>query len=299
MTRAERRRLQRAEAQPSIVVARRRRTRVLFWLLAVLVSLFFVFPFLWALVTSLKPPTEAFNDSVIPFLQFDPTLQNWSAELSDRSDVILKGLTNSTIAASLSSLICVTLGTFAGYSLARSALSEKRTRSVTDWLLSQRFLLPVVVVIPYLLSFRALGLIDNVFALVIAYSVFNLPLAVLVMKDFIADVPVDLEEAAMTDGASQFQAFRTVVLPIVIPGMIATFILVAAFAWNEFLFALALTYKNATTMPVVIIGAQSTRGAEFWYIAVRSLIATVPPVLLVMFVQRYIVRGLSMGAVKG
>jgi multiple sugar transport system permease protein len=289
----------RAETAPSIVLTRRRTTKLLLALLAVLVSCFFAFPFFWALVTSLKPPEKAFNDAVIPFLQFDPTLDNWSAEFADRGDLISKGLTNSTIAATLSALICVTLGTFAGYSLARATLSEKRTRTVTDWLLSQRLLLPVVVVIPYLLTFRALGLVDNIVALVVAYSVFNLPLAVLVMKDFFADVPVDLEEAAMTDGASQFQAFRTVVLPVVVPGMVATFVLVAAFAWNEFLFALALTYNNATTMPVAIIGAESTRGVEFWYIAVRSLIAMVPPVLLVMFVQRYIVRGLSMGAVKG
>jgi multiple sugar transport system permease protein len=127
----------------------------------------------------------------------------------------------------------------------------------------------------------------------------NLPLAVLVMSDFFRDLPGELEEAALTDGATPFQAFRRCILPLVVPGMVATFILVAAFAWNEFLFALVLTYGSAVTMPVAIIGAETTRGIEFWYIAVRSLVAMVPPVLLVLFVQRYLVRGLSMGAVKG
>jgi multiple sugar transport system permease protein len=275
------------------------RGRIAARVVVALATAFFVFPFLYAIVTSVKPATEAFNDAIVPWLQFKPTLDHWHAELGTRGDLIQKGLTNSAIAAGASALIDVALGTLAGYGIARGAFSAKRSGTVTDWLISQRLLLPVVIVIPYLLMMKSLGLVDSVIGLILAYSVFNLPLAILVMKDFFRDIPKELEEAALVDGATTFGAFRRIVLPLVVPGMVATFILVMAFAWNEFLFALTLTYSDAVTMPVAIMGAESTRGIEFWYIAVRSLVAMLPPVLLVMFVQRYIVRGLTMGAVKG
>ncbi len=273
--------------------------RLVLMLLTLLATLFFVFPFIWAIVTSIKPPEESYNSAVLPWLQFEPTLQNWRDELTTRSDQLGTGLRNSTLAAGASAFIAVVLGTLAGYSLGRGAFSDGRSRSITDWFISQRLLVPVVVVIPYLLMMRDLGLVDNPIALILAYSSFNLPLAVLIMTDFFRELPRELEDAALTDGATTLQAFRTVALPLVAPGVIATFILLVAFAWNELLFALALTYSAATTLPVVIAGAESTRGIQFWYIAVRSLVAMLPPVLMVLFVQRYIVRGLSMGAVKG
>jgi multiple sugar transport system permease protein len=272
--------------------------RVALIALVALVTLFFAFPFIWAVITSVKPATETYNSSVLPWLQFHPTMQNWQDELSTRSQQLSLGLKNSLIAAGGSAAIDVILGCFAGYGLARG-YSEKRSRSISSWFISQRLLLPVVVVIPYLMMMRTLGLVDNVVALILAYSSFNLPLAVLVLTDFFRDLPTELEEAALTDGASAFGAFRMVALPLVAPGIVATFILVMAFSWNEFLFALALTYESAVTLPVVIMGAETTRGIEFWYIAVRSLVAMLPPVVLVLFVQRYIVRGLTMGAIKG
>ena len=273
--------------------------RVVLALLTLLATLFFVFPFVWAIVTSIKPPEESYNSAVLPWLQFEPTLQNWRDELTTRSQQLGTGLRNSTIAAGASAFIDVVLGTLAGYSLGRGAFADGRSRSITNWFISQRLLIPVVVVIPYLLMMKNLGLVDNPIALILAYSSFNLPLAVLIMTDFFRDLPSELEDAALTDGATTMQAFRMVALPLVAPGVIATFILLMAFAWNELLFALALTYRSATTLPVVITGAESTRGIQFWYIAVRSLVAMLPPVLMVLFVQRYIVRGLSMGAVKG
>ncbi|HEX7021711.1 MAG TPA: carbohydrate ABC transporter permease [Trueperaceae bacterium] len=275
------------------------RTRAVLVVLALLATIFFAFPFLWAIVTSIKPPSESYNSAVVPWLQFEPTLQNWQDELTTRGRSISLALRNSVVAATISALVAVTLGTLAGYSLSRGVFREERSNFLFNWFLSQRLLLPVVVVIPYLLMMRALGLVDNLFGLILAYSSFNLPLAVLIMTDFFRDFPKELEEAALIDGATVLGAFWKVALPLVAPGLIATFILLVAFAWNEFLFALVLTYRSAITLPVLIVGAESTQGIQFWYIAVRSLIAMVPPVLLVLFVQRYLVRGLTMGAVKG
>jgi multiple sugar transport system permease protein len=113
------------------------------------------------------------------------------------------------------------------------------------------------------------------------------------------DLPIELEEAALVDGASHFEAFFRIALPLAMPAIAAAALIMFAFAWNEYLFAVILTIKNSATMPVHIAGGVDTRGVQFWFVAVRSLIAMIPPVLLALIAQRYIVRGLTLGAVKG
>jgi multiple sugar transport system permease protein len=158
---------------------------------------------------------------------------------------------------------------------------------------------PVVAVVPLFLIMRALGLLDSVLGLVLINATFTLPLVVVIMNQMFNDLPFELEEAALVDGANQGQTFLQIALPLVAPGLVAAWILCLAFSWNEFLFALSMTSKNAIPMPVIIAGAEHTRGVQFWFVGVRVLITMLPPTILALLAQRYIVRGLTLGAVKG
>jgi multiple sugar transport system permease protein len=167
------------------------------------------------------------------------------------------------------------------------------------WFLSQRFLPPAATVIPFFLLMKSLGLLDSRVALIMVNATFAMPFAVLIMKDMFRELPVELEEAALVDGCSRWEAFWRIALPLAAPALVATVIICFSFAWNEFLFALVLTYKKASPMTVVIAGTEHTQGVQFWYVSTRLLLAIIPPTLLALTVQRYIVRGLTMGAVKG
>jgi multiple sugar transport system permease protein len=170
---------------------------------------------------------------------------------------------------------------------------------MTTWFLSQRVLPPVVVIIPFFLVMRQLKLLDSVWALVLLNATFTLPFPVIILSQMFRELPYELEEAAYVDGASRFQAFWRIALPLVVPGLVATWIICMAFSWNEFLFALSLTSNKAIPMPVIIAGAEHTRGVQFWFVGVRVLLTMMPPILLALLAQRYIIRGLTLGAVKG
>jgi multiple sugar transport system permease protein len=144
-----------------------------------------------------------------------------------------------------------------------------------------------------------LGLRDTVWSLVMLNAAFTLPFPVIIMSQMFRELPIELEEAAFVDGASRWQAFTRVALPLVTPGLVASWIICLAFAWNEFLFALTLTSKSAIPMPVIIAGAEHTQGVQFHQVGVRVLMTMLPPTILALLAQRYIVRGLTLGAVKG
>jgi multiple sugar transport system permease protein len=158
---------------------------------------------------------------------------------------------------------------------------------------------PVATVIPFYLVMRTLGLLDTQVALVLINATFILPFVVVILRQTFLELPMELEEAALVDGASHFAAFFRIALPLAAPAMAATGLIILAFAWNEFLFAITISSKNAITIPVHMAGAVDTRGVQFWFMATRALIAMIPPVLLALLAQRYIVRGLTLGAVKG
>jgi multiple sugar transport system permease protein len=167
------------------------------------------------------------------------------------------------------------------------------------WFLSQRILPPVVVVIPFFLIMTTLNLRDTVFGLILLNATFTLPFPVIILSQMFRELPIELEEAAFVDGASRWQAFSRVALPLVVPGLVAAWIICLAFSWNEFLFALTLTTKSAIPMPVIIAGAEHTRGVQFHEVGVRVLLTMLPPTIMALLAQRYIVRGLTLGAVKG
>jgi multiple sugar transport system permease protein len=268
--------------------------------IAILVALIFFFPVYWAISTGLRRPAETFTVAGlgIPFIDFTPTLENWVSQLSVPEAYHAFG--NSLVISLCSVLIALALGLPAAYALARFRFDGFfKNKDLTVWFLSQRVLPPVATAVPFFIVFSSLDLLDTRLALILVNATFILPFVVVIVRQTFQDLPIDLEEAALVDGASHFGAFLRVAVPLAAPAIAAAALIMFAFAWNEYLFAVILTVQEAATMPVHIAGGVDTRGVQFWFVAVRALIAMIPPVLLALLAQRYIVRGLTLGAVKG
>ncbi len=272
-------------------------TDSLCWLLAIAVTLIFFFPLYWAVSTSLRNPADTFTVAGIgiPFINFTPTLDNFRTELSTPEG--FRALRTSLLVSISATLLALGLGMPAAYALARFRFWSNA--DITVWFLSQRVLPPVATLIPFYIVFRNIGLLDTPWALILINTTFVLPFVVVIMRQTFLDLPVELEESAMVDGASYFGAFLRIALPLAAPAAAATAMIIFAFTWNEFLFSSSLGITQTKMMPAHMAGAVDTRGIQFWFMATRALIAMVPPVLLALLAQRYIVRGLTLGAVKG
>jgi multiple sugar transport system permease protein len=170
---------------------------------------------------------------------------------------------------------------------------------IAFWMISQRILPPIAVVIPLYVLFQQIGLLDSLAALVITYVATNLPIVVWLMRDYFAALPIELEESAAVDGASVYRILRSIVLPISVPGLVATFLIVLIFAWNEFIIALVLTSANAQTMPLQVAAQNATRGPQWWAMSVLILIMITPVVAMAILLERYITRGILVGSLKG
>ncbi len=170
---------------------------------------------------------------------------------------------------------------------------------IAFWLISQRILPPIAVAIPLYVLYQQVGLLDNIVALIITYVATNLPIVVWLMRDYFASLPRELEESAAVDGASVYRIVRSIVLPISVPGLVATFLIVLIFAWNEFLIALVLTSADAQTMPLQVAAQNATRGPQWWAMSVLILIMITPVVAMAIALERYITRGILVGALKG
>jgi multiple sugar transport system permease protein len=170
---------------------------------------------------------------------------------------------------------------------------------IAFWLISQRMLPPVAVVIPIYVLFQRFGLLDTRVALIITYLAVNLPIVVWLMRDYFLTIPLELEECAAIDGASRYRIFWSIVLPLAVPGLVATFLFVLVFAWNEYLLALFLSGAKSQTLPLTVAAQNATRGPQWWYMSVLILIMIVPVVIIAIALERYIARGLLVGAVKG
>ena len=273
--------------------------RNLLFILAVAITVAMILPFYWAASLSIRSPQEAYTVTglAVPVVQYQPTLDNWRTELS--TGETQRALANSCIIAAGAALAALLLGTPAAYALARFQFNHPSNHSLTLWFLSQRILPPVATAIPFYLMMRYMKLLDTRTALIILNATFSLPLAVVIMRQAFLDLPVELEEAARVDGVGHFGSFVRICLPLAAPSLMATALIVIAFSWNEFLFALMIGFRNAKVIPVHMAGAVTTRGVEFWYLSVRALMAMLPPVVLALLAQRYLVRGLTFGALKG
>lgn len=271
---------------------------VIFWCFVCL------FPFFWLITTSFKMPLHVSRGPLyFPGIDFEPTMDHWRYLFQEQGDVFWRHFRNSLIAATGSTIFAVTFGAMAGYGLARYQYRWQGLNWSNDdiafWVISQRFLPPALFVVPFLMLYTALGLVDTHFGLILVYTMFNIPFAVWIMRDFFQGLPRDLEESALVDGATYWQAFTRIVLPISAPGLVSVAIFSFVFSWNEFLYALMLTNYEAITLPVLIAGQNNTRGIQWWYISALTLAAVTPVILMGLFFERYITRGLMSGAVKG
>jgi len=209
------------------------------------------------------------------------------------------------IAAVLGAPLLLAFGSaLAIFAILAQTIGRRFTRSMGNsdiafWLISQRILPPIAVAIPLYVLFQQVGLLDNIAALIITYVAANLPIVVWLMRDYFASLPRELEESAAVDGASIYRIMRSIVLPISIPGLVATFLIVLVFAWNEFLIASVLTSAEAQTMPLQVAAQNATRGPQWWAMSVLILIMIAPVVIMAILLERYITKGILVGALKG
>lgn len=263
-----------------------------------------LFPLYWAFINSIKFPYDVYGTKWIPWLQFDPTAKYWNELLAQRE--IRTALKNSFIISVGAATLALFLGTLAAYGLARFRFAHPSNGSLTTWFLSQRVLPPVIFVTPFYLLAREmdqrgvpfLGL-DSVWTLVLLNATFNLPFPVIILTQMFREIPKEIEEAAEVDGASRIEIFYKIALPLVAPGLVVAFVIVMAFSWNEYIIAVTIAVKNAIPIPVIIAGAESTRGIDYQAVGTRTVLALLPPAVIALIASRYIIRGLSLGAVKG
>jgi multiple sugar transport system permease protein len=170
---------------------------------------------------------------------------------------------------------------------------------IAFWMISQRMLPPIAVVIPIYILFQRLHLLDTYAALIITYVASNLPIVIWLMRDYVSTIPIELEECASIDGASRYRIFSSIVLPLAVPGLVATFLFVLVFTWNEYLLALFLSSAKVQTLPLTIAAQNATRGPQWWNMSVLILIMIVPVIVIAIILERFITRGLLIGAVKG
>ncbi|PKP75691.1 MAG: sugar ABC transporter permease [Alphaproteobacteria bacterium HGW-Alphaproteobacteria-6] len=267
------------------------------------VALFVSFPFLYLATSGLKTEVEApkMPPAFVPVPEFlngipftyTPTLQNYRLILAGD---FMPYFVNSAMATLVSTLIVLLLAIPAAYALTLPQTTSKR--NVLFFLISTRFLPVVGVIIPIFLATRFVGLLDNVLALIILYTAMNLPIAVWMMRSFFQDLPADVLDAGRMDGAGTFHELTLIALPMVKNGVLATAFLAIIFAWNEFLLALTLTTTRAATVPLYMISFMSAQGLWYAKMSAAGTLVALPVVILGWFGQKWLVRGLSMGAVK-
>ncbi|HEY0406744.1 MAG TPA: carbohydrate ABC transporter permease [Pyrinomonadaceae bacterium] len=254
-------------------------------------------PVYWMLTISLKSEVEQF--AVPPrWFSFTPTLFHYREAFIERS--FGQYLLTSAVVAVLSTICAMLLGTLAAYALARFRFPRRLDTRLSLWILSTRMFPPIVTAVPLFLMMRDARLLNTRAALVIVYTAFNLPFVVWMMRGFFREIPREIEEAAMVDGDSRLGALWRVLLPLVAPGLAATAVFCLIISWNEFLFALVLTQTDAAmTLPVGLAGRVTQYEIKWGVMSAAGVVAMIPILVFAMAVQRYLVRGLSLGAVKG
>jgi multiple sugar transport system permease protein len=255
--------------------------------------LFTIIPIAWFLTASIEPPSAI--QSPNPFASFTPTLQNYIDVFAKLN--LMRFILNSLIICSAATLISILAGVPAAYGFAR--LKTKGMERLSLWILSNRMLPPIAVVIPLYLLLGQLGLLDTQIGMIIIYSAFNLPYVVWTMISFFEEIPIELDEAAALDGSSLLGILCRIMVPIAAPGIIATAIFAFILCWSEFLFAVIFTSSTAQTLPVAIASFVTDRGIEWGKMSAAGSVLIVPLTVLFYSIQRFLIRGLSFGAVAG
>ena len=268
-----------------------------------------LFPIYWTVTTSFKLAPSVMQGHMIPFVDFWPVWKGWeSLGLSPRligqdstvREEFLKRFTNSAITSVSASVLAVILGSLAAYGLSRFRyrFGFMRNPDISFFFLSQLILPPVVLALPFLVLYRSLDLLDTRIGLILLYTLTVLPIVIWIMRDQFQSIPVELEEAALVDGLSIWQAFLTIVMPIALPGMVAAFILSLVLTWNEYFFAALLTSTDAKTLPVMVASQTGSQGINWWAMAALSTAAIAPLVIIGVALERFIIKGMAAGAVK-
>ena len=282
--------------------SRRRRRSAAVWVRVALITaglavtgILYAFPLYWLVVTSLKSKAELYTATTL--FPHTLTVESYGNVLIDSGFWML--LRNSVIVCFSTVVVTIAVGLVITYPLTRLPVPPRLRVTVLNWALSLRFLPPIAVVIPYFAIVRTLQIYDQPVALIGIYSLFNLPFAIWMLKGFLAEIPLEVEEVALVDGANRWTAFLRVLLPLAAPGIMAAGIIVFTFAWSEFLFALILTATpNAQTFPVGVQGLV-TQFAIIWnQMAAAGVIAMSVPLVLMVVARKYMVAGLTFGVIR-
>jgi multiple sugar transport system permease protein len=272
-------------------------TKIITTVILVLALAFFLFPVVWMFLTSFKDQDEVFSYPPI-FVPSKIDLSNYIGAMTPPPDGRggLKSVQDSLIVASATTLVSVVIGSLAAYSIARFRVGGK---NFSFWILSTRMFPPVASALPLFLIFKQFKLLDTHLALIIANTIFNLPFVIWMLKGFFEDLPAELEEAALIDGCSPLGAFWRVALPLIAPGLVATALFAFIFSWNEFMFALLFTRRSVRTLTVLVPSLVGGHLVLWGQIAASGMVSVIPCIALALILQRYLLRGLTLGAVKG
>jgi multiple sugar transport system permease protein len=288
---------------------RHRVGRVLIYAALIFWAFVSLFPVYWTITTSMKVAKDVQLGHMIPWVDYMPTWLGWRS-LGLSPDTIFSTSTvraeflsrfiNSIITAVGASVLAVLIGALAAYGLSRFQYKFlwMRNKDISFFFLSQLILPPVVLALPFLVLYKYLALLDTTIGLVLLYTLTVLPIVIWIMKDQFDTIPVELDEAAQVDGLSSWGTFLLIILPIALPGMVAAFILSMILCWNEYFFAALLTGSVAKTLPVMVASQTGSQGINWWVMAAISTAAIAPLVVIGIMLERYIIKGLTAGAVK-
>jgi len=268
-----------------------------------------LFPIYWTITTSFKTAVSVTQGHLIPWIDFTPKWIGFRSlglspetifQISTVREEFLKRFFNSVITSVSASVLAVMLGSLAAYGLSRFQykLGFVKNSDISFFFLSQMILPPVVLALPFLVLYRELALLDSTIGLVMLYALMVLPIVIWIMRDQFSTIPIELEEAGLVDGLNVWGVFMRIVLPISFPGMVAAFILCLVLSWNEYFFAALLTSADAKTLPVMVASQTGSQGINWWSMAALSTAAIAPLAIIGVFLESYIVKGLSTGAVK-
>jgi multiple sugar transport system permease protein len=301
--------LEGAEAGRVSIHGRLITARVLIYVALIVWAFICLFPVYWTLTTSFKSAPDVMKGNLIPFVDFTPDWKGWRSlglspdtigNISTVREEFLKRFANSVYASVGASLLAVLIGALAAYGLARFPykFGWMKNKDISFFFLSQLILPPVVLAMPFLVLYKELAMLDSLIGLILVYTLMVLPIVVWIMRDQFLTIPLELEEAALVDGLSTWGAFFRIVLPIALPGMVAAFILSMVLCWNEYFFAALLTSTNAKTIPVMVASQTGSQGISWWSMAALSTAAIAPLAIVGVILERYIIKGLTAGAIK-
>ena len=268
--------------------------KALFWFTTVIVLLIVIGPLLWIYLTAFKSPNDIFTTKLEKLIVFAPTLDNFGRLFTDYP--FWFNLGNTAIVSVLSTFLVMLVSVPAAYSFARWNTGEGHLLFVT---ISTRMFPGVVAALPFFIMFRTFGLLDTHACLILLYVYFNTSFATFLLYGFFREVPAELEQAAMIDGYGRMEIFRKVVFPLILPGLAITTVFCLIWSWNEFFYAFLFTRLNARTVNVMISSFWGSIENQYGPMAAGAAIAMLPTLVAAWFMQRYIIRGLTFGAVKG